>query len=63
MHSISTRLKFQTPYLFDVMPECNHSFLGCMRRGKMGTYNNCTDDDDFEIGNKIFEFKKIHGLT
>jgi pimeloyl-ACP methyl ester carboxylesterase len=37
MHSISTRLKFRTPYLYDVMPECNHSFLDCMRRGKMGT--------------------------
>ena len=28
--------RLNTPYLFDKIPACNHSFLKCMHKGKMG---------------------------
>lgn len=28
--------RLNTPYLFEKMPACNHSFLKCMHKGKMG---------------------------
>lgn len=36
MSATALRFKFTTPFTFKILPDCGHSFIDCMKGGKMG---------------------------